>query len=31
MDPDRYVGTFGNSLAAILEHAPDGWSWSDLE
>jgi hypothetical protein len=31
MDPDRYVRTFGNSLAAILEYAPAGWTWSDLE
>jgi hypothetical protein len=31
MDPDAYVRSFGNSLAAILEFAPRGWSWSDLE
>jgi hypothetical protein len=31
MDPEAYVRSHGNDLAAILEFMPPGWTWSDLD
>jgi hypothetical protein len=31
MDPEAYVRSHGNELAAILKFMPAGWTWSDLD